>query len=344
MSEVGRRMKVFATIPCHKTGVRAVARCFPALPGLLLLALLPAARAFAQAAHGDEPNSPDPIAIVPIEASNQDQAKVTGALQITKGTASILKNGTISSGTQMTSAILPHRGVLRICPSTALTLSADTSVPGGETPGLMMAMDHGALEASFAAGRNADVLITPDLRIVIGGPGSVDLKVRLGQQGDTCVDNAGANPPYVVVSSVFEEGVYRVQPGQRVMFQHGSLREVVDQEKEPCGCPASARPGTNDFPQDQSAGLAPLQVHHPAPVPPANTDRASAPPELSQGLSYPHNAPATVPAPAKEPEPSASLSAPQATVTQPAPAPTAPPKKGFFKSLGRFFKRVFGAD
>ena len=53
------------------------------------------------------------------------------------------------------------------------------------------------------------------------------LKVRLGEHGDTCIDNPGAHAPYVVVSSVFDGGAYRVQPGQRVMFQHGSLSEVV---------------------------------------------------------------------------------------------------------------------
>ena len=42
------------------------------------------------------------------------------------------------------------------------------------------------------------------------------------------------------------------------MFQHGSLREVVDQEKESCGCPpAPSETKGNDFPLAQSEGLAP---------------------------------------------------------------------------------------
>ena len=93
---------------------------------------------------------------------------------------------------------------------------------------------------------------------MIGGPGAADVKLRLGQHGDTCVDNAGINAPYVLVTSVFDGSVYRVQPGQRVMFQHGSLFEVVDQEKEPCGCPEPPKPNSNEFPLAQSAGLAPL--------------------------------------------------------------------------------------
>src|SRR5580693_1802878 len=187
----------------------------------------------------------NPIAIVPLDAANRDHAQVSGGLQIINGTAFILNNGTVTSGSMTTNVVLPRRGTLRVCASTSVHLSADSSVPAGEAPGLMMALDHGAMEASFATGRNSDILLTPDFRILIGGPGSAEVKVRLGQHGDTCVDNSGADAPYVLVTSVFDGGAYRVQPGQRVMFQHGSLEAVVDQEKEPCGCPQEPRPGSN---------------------------------------------------------------------------------------------------
>jgi hypothetical protein len=189
---------------------------------------------------------------------------VTGPLQVSEGKAMIVSNGAITSGASTTEVALPRRGVLRVCASTTVKLTSDASVPAGEVPGLMMVLDHGAVEASFATGRNSDIVLTPDFRILIGGPGAADVKLRLGQHGDTCVDNAGINAPYVLVTSVFDGSVYRVQPGQRVMFQHGSIQEVVDQEKEPCGCPPSARPNSNDFPLAQSAGLAPL----PPPRPP----------------------------------------------------------------------------
>lgn len=272
---------------------------------------------------------------------NRNQAKVTGALQVTGGTAFILTSGTVTSGSMTTNVILPRRGVLRVCASTSVHLATDSSVPADETPGLMMALDHGAVEASFATGRNSDILLTPDFRILIGGPGAAEVKVRLGQHGDTCVDNPGLDAPYVVVSSVFEGGAYRVQPGQRVMFQHGSLKEVVDQEKEPCGCPPDPRPGSNDFPLAQSAGLAPLEKPAPAPPPPSVDAPAKTPQQLSQPLVYtaPPAAPDQAAAqPAPTPAPAAAQS--------PAPTPPRPPKKkpGFFRSVGRFFRRIFGAD
>ena len=257
---------------------------------------------------------------------------------VTAGTATIQAHGSITSDSETTSVVLPRRGVLRVCPSTTVNLSADTSVPAGETPGLMMALDHGAVEASYAAGRNSDILLTPDFRILIGGPGAVDLKVRLGDHGDTCVDNPGINAPYVLVSSVFDGGAYRVQPGQRVMFQHGSLKEVIDQEKEPCGCPPPPRPGTNEFPLAESAGLS----LHPPPVQPATeNDNSANHTTIDTPLVYQ----ATTPAKPVDEMAAAPPPQPAAPVAQAKPAP-APAKKhrNVFRSIGGFFRRIFGAD
>jgi hypothetical protein len=269
----------------------------------------------------------NPLAIVALDSRIPGSAAiVTGALQVMNGRAFIANSGTISSGTSTTEVSLPQRGTLQVCASTTVKLTADANVPAGERPGLMMAMDHGAVEASFSTGQNADMILTPDFRILIGGPGNVNVKVRLGQSGDTCVDNPGGNAPYVLVTSVFDASVYRVQPGQRVMFQHGSLHEVVDQEKEPCGCPPAVALG-NDFPLAQSAGLAPLNT--PTPAAPA-----AKPAPVAQALVY--NAGDTAPH-AESPAESASAPPPAAKQTH---------RKGpgFFGRLGHFFRRIFGAE
>jgi hypothetical protein len=295
-------------------------------------------------------------------------ATVTGALQVTAGKTLIVASGSVTSGDKTTEVTLPRRGMLRVCASTTVKLAADKSVPAGETPGLMMALDHGAVEADFAAAQNSDVVLTPDFRILISGPGAAEVKVRLGQRGDTCVDNPGQNAPYVLVSSVFDGGAYRVQPGQRVMFQHGSLQEVVDQEKEPCGCLPATQAGSNEFPAAQSAGLAPLQAVAPAPAPPQTEPVAPSPaPPAESAPATPATSTGTSPVPAATPnaplvyppvsspaasgdsqpaaEPSASDS--KTTVAQPSPVPAPAQKQsqpGFFRRVGRFFKRLFGAE
>src|ERR1700758_2699643 len=308
--------------------------------GLTLLASASVAplRAQTPAAAAETPpptlsSSTTPIAIVPLDSRIPGSAAVvTGALQVTGGRALIAASGTVVSGASTTEVSLPHRGTLRVCASTEIKLAADSSVPAGESPGLMMAMDHGAVEASFATGPNADILLTPDFRILIGGPGTSNVKVRLGQGGDTCVDNPGSNAPYVLVTSVFDSSIYRVQPGQRVMFQHGSLKEVVDQEKESCGCPPSpTEMKGNDFPLAQSEGLAPT----PAPKPAAVAPKAAKSAQQTVPLVY--NADETA---AAAPQP---VAAAPAAVT-PAPAQTPKKKKpNFFTRVGHLFRRIFGA-
>lgn len=292
-------------------------------------------------AGGSAPTfSSPPVAIVPIDKSIPGAAlEVAGSLQAWNGRAYMTGSGTITAGTGTAQVTLPYRGTLHVCSSSSVKLAADSSTPAGEVPGLLIALDHGAVEMSFAASdaraRNADAVLTPFFRILIGGPNPADVKVRLGNNGDTCVDNAGANAPYVVVTSVFEGGLYRVQPGQRVMFEHGSLQTVVDQEKEPCGCPPPAKSEANEFPLAQSEGLTP----------------ASAPPVATAAPSHGPNATDTFAvnganraAQAGAPAASAAAAGQAGQAGQAAKAPAQQKKPGFFRLIGRFFKRVFGAE
>ncbi|MGD0735904.1 MAG: hypothetical protein ABR976_12190 [Terracidiphilus sp.] len=289
----------------------------------------------AQGQVGQAPVSESgPIAVVPLNNKNPDTAAmVTGSMEVTNGKAIIAASGSVTSGSETTQVTLPHRGVLRVCASTTVKLASDSSVPAGEVPGLLMAMDHGAVEMSFADVHNSDTLMTPDFRILVGGPGAAEVKVRLGGQGDTCVDNAAVNASYVLVSSVFEGGAYRVQPGQRVMFQHGSLTAVVDQEKEPCGCPPPVRAQSNEFPLAQSEGLAPL----PAPAASA-TGVHGAPVQTSETLTYNSAEHAPAAADAAKTDGTAAAAA-----AQPAAA-TTPVKKKKHSAFVRFFRRLFGAE
>jgi len=279
-----------------------------------------------------------PVAIVPLDKSIPGAAlEVAGPLQAWNGRAYITGSGTITAGDTTAQVTLPYRGTMHVCASSSVKLAAGTGASAGDVPGLLVALDRGAVEMSFAASnareQNADTLLTPYFRIMIGGPSAADISVRMGDDGDTCVDNAGANAPYVVVTSVFEGGVYRVQPGQRVMFEHGSLQQVVDQEKESCGCPPPPKSGANEFPLAQSEGLAPKS-------PPATASSATAGSgQAATTLVYKssEHAPQTVAIP--QPPASAGATGP------PAPAKSKAQKKsGFFRRVGRFFKRIFGAE
>jgi hypothetical protein len=145
------------------------------------------------AATPDSPKTSAPVLPTPIAVVKTDGLKLSGAVDLGEGKAVIAFGGSVTAGEKASTIALPHRGDLRLCPMTKVNLTADSTVAAslrpGEAPGLMMALDQGALEANFQTGENSDVILTPDFRIVISAPGTAEVQVRLGDKGDTCVDN-----------------------------------------------------------------------------------------------------------------------------------------------------------
>jgi len=293
-----------------------------------------------------------PIAYVPTEG-----VTVSGSLEVANGNAVIGNNGAITAGDKTATVTLARGGALRLCSTTTVHLSSDRSITNVQSSALMIALDRGALETSYTTGKYSDVLMTPDFRILISGPGEADLKIRVSPRGDTCLDNHGANAPYVTVTSLLEGGLYRVQPNQRVLFEHGDLKEVVDNEAEPCGCPPtpmvsladagttsnhpaatgkpvggpSSTPVDTDFPIAQSEGLAPAAPPATTPVVPAGQAHA----QVTVPLVYKSDEP-------PPPPPAEEAAKPAATVAAaPPPAPTQKPA-GFFHKIGHFFSKIFG--
>jgi hypothetical protein len=303
----------------------------------------------------------------PIGRTSATEVQVSGAVDISHGETTLGNGSEITAGKQAVKITLERGGELRLCSTSSVHLSKDRSIDDPANSALMIALNRGAMEANYSVGKYSDVLLTPDLRILISGPGQADLSIRVNAQGDTCVDNHGAGAPYVTVSSELEGGAYRVLPDQRVNFQHGSLREVVDREPEPCGCPKtppvnvatasggpSSTPADTTFPVAQSEGLAAPPAPHPVPVVPAGEPHA----QVTVPLTYDGDKPPT-PAAAPEATPPAVAAAPtppspppattaldQASapeVPSPAPAPNPPPTQGgVFHRIGRFFSRIFG--
>ncbi|MGC9291584.1 MAG: hypothetical protein ACP5EP_02535 [Acidobacteriaceae bacterium] len=170
--------------------------------------------------------------------STTQDVQVAGAITL-QGNTLLLGNGSTVTAGQHTLAIhLVRGGDLDLCATTSVHLSQQKSPSDPNSP-LMLALSRGALEAHYTLGKDSDVVLTPDLRILLSGPGKADVRIRVNQRGDTCVENHGDGAPYVTVSEEMGTGVYRVQPNQRVLFERGSLRSVVDNEPVPCGCPAT---------------------------------------------------------------------------------------------------------
>ena len=314
----------------------------------------------------------------PIGRTSAHEVKVSGAVDVHAGEMLLGNGSAITAGEQAVKISLTRGGDIRLCPTTTVHLAKDRSVEKDDSTALMMALDRGALEASYVTGKYSDVLMTPDFRILLSGPGTANVSVRVSAKGDTCVDNHGESAPYVTVSSLFDGGVYRVQPNQRVLFEHGSLRDVVDNEQEPCGCPApvsvatagttsdkpaevgakvggpSSTPADTEFPLAVSQGLAPPpakpevpagEVHASVTVPltyNGATGKAGDPADLAAAGAA-GVTPSVAAAPVAEP-PKAEAAPVPVTETATAVAPQKKPQKsGFFHSVGRFFSRIFGS-
>lgn len=286
----------------------------------------------------------------PIGRTSAKEVQVSGAVEVRNGQMLLGNGSAITAGEETVNISLTRGGSLRLCATTAVHLSHDKSIDAPDSTALMMALDRGAMEANYETGKYSDVLLTPDLRILISGPGHADLKIRVNAKGDTCIDNHGTNAPYITITSQMDGGLYRIQPNQHVTLEHGGLEDVIDTETESCGCPAPATSDVGDavkpaaaanpFPVAQSEGLAPGPALPTTPVVPAGEVHAQVSVPLVFNGDANGDAPATAPAadaPSAASTPTTVRSNAPTSATKAAPQPT-----GFFHRVGHFFSKVLG--
>ena len=253
-----------------------------------------------------------------------DEAEVSGTVAVKGTLAEIQNNGNIHAGAKTAEVALTRGGKVDVCTNSVVSLSQGTA----EKSPLMLALQRGAFEVKMTA-EQKDVVMTPDLRFDLSNAAPLDLRIRVTSSGDTCVENRGKDAPVLHVTEQFGVGGYFVKPDQRVLFEHGSVREVVDRESSNCGCP-------------QQPQVLAGNSRDPHPFPEA----------VSQGLEEPH-----VP----QAEPGVTHTQVATTIdyngkqAEAAPHIIAPPQwkpeeehhsaiAKPFRAIGRFFKRIFAAE
>lgn len=260
-------------------------------------------------------------------------ADVKGATDILDDKAVLMGSVSVTAKDHTAPISLGRGGTVRVCQTSVLHLTESRQMMVAAP--LLFSLDRGAIEIQTSA-TPTDAVMTPDLRFTVRSPGQLDLRLRVARNGDTCVENRGSKAPTLIVSDPFGESSYELHADQHVLFEHGSLREVVDHERLPCGCPderglsvadalmaSGGAAAQHPFPAAVSEGLAPA-----AEIPQAALGEVHA--QASETLHYNAQQP-TQPAPAT----SASPAAPAA-----APAPR-PPSKDLVHVVGRFFRRLF---
>jgi hypothetical protein len=283
--------------------------------------------------------SPQPNTVGRIALADARDVKFSGAVSVNEGDMAVGNGSTVTAANKTTHIKLALGGTVNVCATTSVQLTKS-----GES--IMLSLDRGAVEThrTMSNASASDVVQTPDLRIMISAPGSSDVRVRVNGRGDTCVENhGGSDAPYVSVSPQIGDGLYRVEGGQRVMFEHGDLHEVVDHEPYPCGCPPDEQPKPEEFPLAVSQGL--------TPVPPPATKPVASPGEVhaqvtaslvfdSQGAAAPRDSDSATEGVAK---PAPAAPAPPQTAEHLAPVPVQQGKpKDVVHIVGRFFSRLFG--
>lgn len=260
--------------------------------------------------------------------STQD-AQVTGGLQVSGVKASLVSNAGITALDHTAPIALSRGGELLLCSTSQFHL-----LHSGGGPALLFGLDRGAVELHGAADMH-DVMLTPDIRFVLEAPGIYDLRVRVTTNGDTCVQNAGAKAPVLILSDPYSTRTYRVIPGQHVLFEHGSLREVVDNERSECGCMVDKPSGKmtaaereHPFPAAESAGLAPVTS------PNNSTPDGVVHTQVNVTMSYKNDDP-------NEADVRKPVSSTAATATPNKPSHSGP--GAFVRSIGRFFRKIFHA-
>ncbi len=214
-------------------------------------------------------------------------ALVTGGLEVRGDRARLMSNTSVTAYDHTAEVKLERGGEVLVCATSQFHL-----LHAGVGKSLLFGLDRGALELHTPS-EAQDVILTPDIRFTVEAKGSYDLRVRVTRDGDTCVENAGKKAPVLMLNDAFGQASYRVMAGQHVLFEHGNLRQVVDNERSPCGCPAGAGPeqmaadasaaekaaAEHPFPAAASEGLA-------ATEPAANSPVGEKETQVSTSLSY----------------------------------------------------------
>ncbi len=280
--------------------------------------------------------------------------EVSGMVTVSNGNAVIGNTAAITAGLQPAEVALKRGGSVKICSGSAAHLSQATMAIA--KPPMLMALDRGAIEIHTSA-EKTDSILTPDLRIELSDAAPLDLRIRVVANGDTCVDNAGKDAPILHVTETFGDTTYFVRPGQRVLFEHGNLHEVVDHETSSCGCPKpedlvlagkgklgdgkiTETAKSNPFPEAVSQGLQQPEPPQPTPVGETHT-------RVNSTLNY-SGTTNTVTGPPGQSTSADSIAEaaqpPMPPATDVHVASTKPPEEGPhpFRAIGHFFRKLFG--
>jgi len=138
----------------------------------------------------------------------------------------------LSAGRSTATLRLERGGEIKICPLSHLSITGNP----GNAP-LMMALGVSSAELSYPMNELTDLLMTPDFKLSLSGPGTFHFAVGVNSRGDTCIRPMRGNSASIVISELMGSETYTLKPDESALFAGGRL-SARSALASACGCPA----------------------------------------------------------------------------------------------------------
>ncbi len=297
-------------------------------------------------------------------------ASVRGSVVLAQGGTNITSGSTVTAGESTALVRMNRGGELRICPSTSVSVTAS---PNGRD--LLMGLSDGAVETNYELANGADSIITPDFRLLLGGPGTSEIAFRVNLRGDACVRASAESTASLIIAEQNGDGLYQVKSGEQVFFRNGHVSNPEVSSAANCGCPTplpvlraenkpearaasaraeqpvaapdavpadgASRPSTASAPPPQPPAASPARELHVQVEAPFVFRAGEAGPDLQDSIAHLRlTEGAKLPTPMVAPPP-VQHAAPAADPTAAAPRQQAAKHKGLFGRVRSFFRALF---
>ncbi len=270
-------------------------------------------------------------------------ASVHGSVTFAAGGAQVMSGSQVAAGDRPAILKLARGGMVRICPKTILTVSSSLS---GRS--LLYSLDKGQIEFHFNLSSEADAVQTPDYRVQFIGPGHFDLAMCANNRGELRLRGRNSSAA-IIVSEMLGDGVYQAPAGSSLDFHGGSVRDVTPPDGTLCGCdePPVLKPEAPTAEVAETRGPPPPSTE----LPPETHVQVEAPFVYSADapndemmytlakLSTEDSMAAKLAPTVVPPQEGAKVQ----TVSDTAAEKPRKQSRGFFRKIGRFFGKIFGA-